>query len=221
MSNRAASRQPTLYILSAPSGGGKSSLARSLAGRSENIVTSVSHTTRPQRPGETDGVDYFFVDLAQFEQMVKDEGFLEYAKVFDHFYGTSRNAVEQAIKANQSVLLDIDWQGARQVRAAFAGVVSVYILPPSIEILAQRLADRGRETPEQISARLAEAATEMSHHGEYDYIMVNTEFDQALGELEVLIYHGESPQSGQGFDVAALVDCAKNVRLKTSETANL
>jgi guanylate kinase len=221
LSNRAASRQPTLYILSAPSGGGKSSLARSLAGRSENIVTSVSHTTRPQRPGETDGVDYFFVDLAQFEQMVKDEGFLEYAKVFDHFYGTSRHAVEQAIKANQSVLLDIDWQGARQVRAAFAGVVSVYILPPSIEILAQRLADRGRETPEQISARLAEAATEMSHHGEYDYIMVNTEFDQALGELEVLIYHGESPQSGQGFDVAALVDCAKNVRLKTSETANL
>jgi len=221
LSNRAASRQSTLYILSAPSGGGKSSLARSLAGRSENIVTSVSHTTRPQRPGETDGVDYFFVDLAQFEQMVKDEGFLEYAKVFDHFYGTSRHAVEQAIKANQSVLLDIDWQGARQVRAAFAGVVSVYILPPSIEILAQRLADRGRETPEQISARLAEAATEMSHHGEYDYIMVNTEFDQALGELEVLIYHGESPQSGQGFDVAALVDCAKNVRLKTSETANL
>ena len=221
MSNRAASRQPTLYILSAPSGGGKSSLARALADRSENIVTSVSHTTRPQRPGETDGTDYFFVDLAQFEQMVKDEGFLEYAKVFDHFYGTSRHAVEQAIKANQSVLLDIDWQGARQVRAAFAGVVSVYILPPSIEILAQRLADRGRETPEQISARLAEAATEMSHHGEYDYIMVNTEFDQALGELEVLIYHGESPQSGQGFDVAALVDCAKNVRLKTSETANL
>ena len=221
MSNRAASRQPTLYILSAPSGGGKSSLARALADRAENIVTSVSHTTRPQRPGETDGVDYFFVDPAQFEQMVKDEGFLEHARVFDHCYGTSRHAVEQAIKSNQSVLLDIDWQGARQVRAAFAGVVSVYILPPSVEILAERLADRGRETPEQISARLAEAATEMSHYGEYDHIMVNTEFDQALGELEALIYHGESPQSGRGFDVAALVDCAKNVRLKTSETANL
>lgn len=221
MSNRAASRQPTLYILSAPSGGGKSSLARALADRAENIVTSVSHTTRPQRPGETDGVDYFFVDPAQFEQMVKDEGFLEHAQVFDHCYGTSRHAVEQAIKSNQSVLLDIDWQGARQVRAAFAGVVSVYILPPSVEILAERLADRGRETPEQISARLAEAATEMSHYGEYDHIMVNTEFDQALGELEALIYHGESPQSGRGFDVAALVDCAKNVRLKTSETANL
>jgi guanylate kinase len=184
-------------------------------------VTSVSHTTRPQRPGETDGVDYFFVDLAQFEQMVKDKGFLEHARVFDHCYGTSRHAVEQAIKVDQSVLLDIDWQGARQVRAVFAGVVSVYILPPSIESLAQRLTDRGRETPEQISARLAEAATEMSHHGEYDHIMVNTEFDQALGELEALIHHGESPQSGQGFDVAALVDCAKSVRLKTSETANL
>ena len=221
MSNQAASRPSTLYILSAPSGGGKSSLARALADRSENIVTSVSHTTRPQRPGETDSVDYFFVDLARFEQMVKDGGFLEHAQVFGYFYGTSRNAVEQAIKSNQSVLLDIDWQGAQQVRAAFKDAVSVYILPPSVEVLAQRLAARGRENPDQISARLDKAASEMSHYGEYDYILVNTEFDQALGELEVLIYHGESPQSGQGFDVAALVDCAKNVRLKTSETANL
>ena len=221
MSNRAASRQPTLYILSAPSGGGKSSLARALADRSENIGTSVSHTTRPQRPGETDGTDYFFVDLAQFEQMVKDEGFLEHAQVFGHCYGTSRHAVEQAIKANQSVLLDIDWQGAQQVRAAFKDAVSVYILPPSVEVLAQRLADRGRENPDQISARLDKAASEMSHYGEYDYILVNTEFDQALGELEALIHRGEPPRSGRGFDVAALVDCAKSVRLKTSETANL
>ena len=221
MSNRAASRQPTLYILSAPSGGGKSSLARALADRSENIGTSVSHTTRPQRPGETDGADYFFVDLAQFEQMVKDEGFLEHAQVFGHCYGTSRHAVEQAIKANQSVLLDIDWQGAQQVRAAFKDAVSVYILPPSVEVLAQRLADRGRENPDQISARLDKAASEMSHYGEYDYILVNTEFDQALGELEALIHRGEPPRSGRGFDVAALVDCAKSVRLKTSETANL
>ena len=221
MSNRAGSRQPTLYILSAPSGGGKSSLARALADRSENIGTSVSHTTRPQRPGETDGTDYFFVDLAQFEQMVKDEGFLEHAQVFGHCYGTSRHAVEQAIKANQSVLLDIDWQGAQQVRAAFKDAVSVYILPPSVEVLAQRLADRGRENPDQISARLDKAASEMSHYGEYDYILVNTEFDQALGELEALIHRGEPPRSGRGFDVAALVDCAKSVRLKTSETANL
>ena len=221
MSNQAASRPSTLYILSAPSGGGKSSLARALADRAENIVTSVSHTTRPQRPGESNGVDYFFVDPAQFEQMVKDGGFLEHAQVFGHCYGTSRHAVEQAIQSNQSVLLDIDWQGAQQVRAAFKEAVSVYILPPSVEVLAQRLVDRGRETPEQISARLDEAASEMSHYREYDYILVNTEFDQALGELEALIHRGEPPRSGRGFDVAALVDCAKSVRLKTSETANL
>ena len=221
MSNPAASRPPTLYILSAPSGGGKSSLARALADRSESIVTSVSHTTRPQRPGETDGVDYFFVDPAQFERMIKDDGFLEHAEVFGHCYGTSRHAVERAIKSNQSVLLDIDWQGAQQVRTAFKEAVSVYIFPPSVEVLAQRLTDRGRETPEQISARLDEAASEMSHYGEYDHILVNTEFDQALEELEALIHRGEPPESGRGFDVAALVDYAKSVRLKTSETANL
>ena len=184
-------------------------------------MTSVSHTTRPQRPGETDGVDYFFVDPAQFEQMVRDNRFLEHAKVFGHCYGTSRHAVENAIKSNQSVLLDIDWQGAQQVGVAFKEAVSVYILPPSVEILAQRLADRGRETPEQISVRLDEAASEMSHYREYDHILVNTEFDQALEELQALIHRGEPPHSGRGFDVAALVDSAKSVRLKTSESAIL
>ena len=196
-------------------------MARALADRAENIVTSVSHTTRPQRPGETDGVDYFYVDPARFEQMVRDDRFLEHAKVFGHCYGTSRHAVEKAIKSNQSVLLDIDWQGAQQVGAAFKEAVSVYILPPSVEILAQRLADRGRETPEQISVRLDEAASEMSHYREYDHILVNTEFDKALEELEALIHRGEPPHSGRGFDVAALVDSAKSVRLKTSESAIL
>ncbi len=196
-------------------------MAGALANRAENIVTFVSHTTRPQRPGETDGVDYFYVDPAQFEQMVRDDRFLEHAKVFGHCYGTSRHAVEKAIKSNQSVLLDIDWQGAQQVGAAFKEAVSVYILPPSVEILAQRLADRGRETPEQISVRLDEAASEMSHYREYDHILVNTEFDKALEELEALIHRGEPPHSGRGFDVAALVDSAKSVRLKTSESAIL
>jgi guanylate kinase len=118
-------------------------------------------------------------------------------------------------------MLDIDWQGARQVRRAFPGAVSVYILPPSVEALAQRLADRGRDTPDEIASRLSEAASEMSHYDEYDQILINTNFDAALGELEALVCRGEALQSGQGFNVGALVDCAKNVRLKTSETANL
>tara|TARA_Y100001934_G_C12316703_1_gene757870 strand:+ start:677 stop:1342 length:666 start_codon:yes stop_codon:yes gene_type:complete len=221
LSEETPARNPTLYILSAPSGGGKSSLARALVDRTEDIVTSVSHTTRPQRMGETNGVDYFFVDATEFEQMVKDDGFLEHARVFDHCYGTSRKAVEQAIAQDCSVVLDIDWQGARQVRRAFPAAVSVYILPPSVEILFQRLVDRGRDTPEEITARLSEAASEMDHFAEYDHILINTNFDAALAELEALVCRGEPPLSGQDFNVGALVDCAKNVRLKTSETANL
>jgi|TARA_B100000315_G_scaffold79150_3_gene72522 guanylate kinase len=214
-------QNPTLYILSAPSGGGKSSLARALVERCDDMVTSVSHTTRPLRPGETDSVDYFFVDQAVFEQMVEDKELLEYARVFDHYYGTSRETVEQALAQGRSVILDIDWQGARQARHAFPAAVSVYILPPSVEVLAKRLAARGRETPEEIALRLSEAASEMSHHDEYDHILINAGFDAALGELEALVRRGKAPESGQGFDVGALVDCAKNVRLKTSKTADL
>ena len=221
MSEERPARKPTLYILSAPSGGGKSSLARALVDHTEDIVTSVSHTTRPQRTGETDGVDYFFVDPAEFEQMIKDDRFLEHARVFDHCYGTSRKAVEQAFAQDRSVVLDIDWQGARQVRRAFPAAVSVYILPPSVEALSQRLVDRGRDTPDEVTARLAEAASEMSHYAEYDHILININFDAALGELEALVCRGEAPESGRGFNVEALVDCAKNVRLKTSERANL
>ena len=221
MSEETPARKPTLYILSAPSGAGKSSLARALVERARDTVTSVSHTTRPQRTGETHGVDYFFVDQSEFEQMIKDDGFLEYARVFDHWYGTSRKVVEQAIVQNRSIMLDIDWQGAQQVRRAFPAAVSVYILPPSVEALAQRLVDRGRDSPDEIASRLSEAASEMSHYDEYDHILININFDAALGELEALVCSGEAPQSGQGFNVGMLVDCAKNVRLKTSETANL
>jgi len=218
---KAPAQNPTLYILSAPSGGGKSSLARALVERRDDIVTSVSHTTRPLRPGETDGVDYFFVDRVVFEQMVENKELLEYARVFDHYYGTSRKTVEQALAQGRSVILDIDWQGAQQIRHAFSNAVSVYILPPSVEVLTKRLAARGRETPEEIASRLSEAASEMSHYDEYDHILINADFEAALGELEALVRRGEAPQSGQGFDVGVLVDCAKNVRLKTSETADL
>ncbi len=210
-----------VYILSAPSGGGKSSLARALVDSSDQLVTSVSHTTRARRPGETDGVDYIFVDRADFEQLIEAGGFLEYARVFDHYYGTSRTAVERCLANGQSVILDIDWQGARLVRHAVVDTVSVYIMPPSARALVDRLVARGRDSAEEIMARLSEAASEMSHYCEYDHIMINADFTAALVELRALVLEGMTPASARGFDIEALVHCAKNVRLKTSDLASL
>lgn len=210
-----ASDQARVIILSAPSGGGKSSLARALADSSADVVTSVSHTTRAIRPGEVDGRDYFFVDDQTFKAMIAADEFVEHAHVFGKRYGTSRAAIAESLAAGKSVVLDIDWQGAQQVRAAVNDAVSVYILPPSLEDLAARLRARGRETEEQVGARLAEAASEMAHYEEYDHLMVNAEFDQALSELKELVFKGKPPRSAAGFDVEALVQSAKNVRLKT------
>lgn len=212
---------PSVFILSAPSGGGKSSLARALVESSDSIVTSISHTTRAVRPGETDGVHYFFVDRPRFEEMIATDQFLEYASVFGEFYGTSRKMVENALASGKHVILDIEWQGARQVREALPDVVSVYILPPSLEALAARLVARGRETEEQIAVRLAEAANEMIHYDEYDYIVINEFFEDALSELKDLVLKGKAPSSAGGFDVETLVQSAKNVRLKTSDAATL
>lgn len=209
------SSQARVFILSAPSGGGKSSLARALADSAEDVVTSVSHTTRAIRPGEVDGRDYFFVDDQTFKAMIAADEFVEHAHVFGKRYGTSRAAIAESLAAGKSVVLDIDWQGAQQVRAAFNEAISVYIFPPSLEDLAARLRARGRETEEQVGARLAEAASEMAHYGEYDYLMVNADFDQALSELKGLIFNGKMPSSAAGFDVEALVQNAKSVRLKT------
>ena len=185
------------------------------------MVTSVSHTTRTIRPGETDGVHYFFVERPRFEAMIAAGQFLEYASVFGELYGTSRHMVENALASGKHVILDIDWQGAQQVRAAFNDAVSVYILPPSLEDLAARLRARGRETEEQIAARLAEAANEMIHYNEYDYIVINESFEDALCELKDLVLKGKAPSSATGFDVETLVQSAKNVRLKTSDAATL
>jgi len=210
-----------VVILSAPSGGGKSSLARALVESCDTVVASVSHTTRPRREGETDGVDYFFVDDRVFEHMIEAGDFLEYARVFGHCYGTSRTAVDQFLARGKSVVLDIDWQGAQEVRRSVADVVSVYILPPSAEALAGRLVSRGRDSAKEIRERMAEAASEMSHHVEYDHIMVNADFATALVELRALVLNGVAPVSACGFNIEALVHCAKNVRLKTSDAASL
>jgi len=182
----------TLYIISAPSGAGKSSLLRALleSGRVDGVEVSVSHTTRAARPGEVDGVDYHFVDMPAFEAMVAADDFLEHARVFDNCYGTSRAAVETRLASGVDVILEIDWQGARRVRELLPAAVSIFILPPTRAALEVRLTDRGQDDAAVIARRMRDAVSEMSHYGEYDYLVINDDFQQAVNDL-VAIFSGE------------------------------
>lgn len=179
--------QGTLYIISAPSGAGKTSLVRELLKRLDDIQVSVSHTTRTMRPGEVDGTNYHFVDVATFERMIERGDFFEYAKVFDNYYGTSRPAVQALLAAGKDVILEIDWQGARQVRNQVPDAESVFILPPSREALRQRLADRGTDDDDVITRRMRDAISEMSHYDEYDHVIINDDFASARDDLESLV----------------------------------
>lgn len=173
----------TLYIFSAPSGAGKSSLATALVASDTNTVVSVSHTTREPRPGEEDGVHYHFVDKVEFEARIADGDFLEYAQVFDHFYGTSRSAVETLLKVGRNVILDIDWQGARVVREQIKKSVSIFILPPTRLELENRLRGRGQDSDDTIARRMRNAVAEMRHYDEFDFVVVNDDFAAVLGDL--------------------------------------
>ncbi len=179
-----------LYIVSAPSGGGKTSLTRALIPRlARHGITasiSVSYTTRVPRPGEVHGEHYHFVDEASFVGMIESRAFLEHAHVFGRRYGTGRSRTETLLAAGEDVILDIDWQGARQVRAAIADAVSIFILPPSVAELERRLRGRSQDSEETIAARMDEAHQELAHHGEYDYLVVNEQFEQALEELAAI-----------------------------------
>ncbi len=177
----------TLYIISAPSGAGKTSLVKALCEQLPGISISVSTTTRAQRPGEENGVDYWFVDQQTFEKKQKEGDFLEYAQVFDNYYGTSRTAVETQLLKGEDVILEIDWQGARQVRKQMPEHVSIFILPPSREALESRLRNRGQDSEEIIARRMQDAKREISHYDEYDYLIINDDFDTALDELKALV----------------------------------
>ncbi|MEJ2508125.1 MAG: guanylate kinase [Gammaproteobacteria bacterium] len=181
-----ASAQGSLYIVSAPSGAGKTSLVKALVESTEDVRVSVSHTTRAPRPGEQDGVHYHFVDRETFQAMAAEGGFLEHAEVFGNFYGTSRAGVEALMEQGVDVILEIDWQGAAQIRRVMPEAVSVFILPPSRAELQSRLRGRGQDSEEVIARRLGEAQAEMAHHGEFDYLVVNDDFDQALAELRAV-----------------------------------
>jgi guanylate kinase len=188
MTTTSASGSGTLYILSAPSGAGKSSLLRALLGAmGGSVAVSVSHTTRKPRSGEVNGRDYHFVDLATFEAMVDAGAFLEHARVFDNHYGTSRPAVEQQLSDGQDVILEIDWQGARIVREMMPESIRIFILPPSRAALRERLQDRGQDDDAVIERRMRDAISEMSHYDEYDYLVFNDVFERALEDLIAIL----------------------------------
>jgi len=177
----------TLYTVSAPSGAGKTSLVAALVKSNPEVCVSVSHTTRPMRPGEIDGVNYHFVDHATFEKMLAQDAFLEHARVFSNLYGTSQKWVEETLAQGVDVILEIDWQGAQQVRKLIPETVSLFILPPSLACLRQRLTGRGTDAESVIDARMAEAISEMSHYGEADYLIVNDDFTTALAQFQALV----------------------------------
>ena len=177
-----------LFILSAPSGAGKTSLLHALMNDAEGVAVSVSHTTRKQRPGEIDGQHYHFVSVEEFQRMIAGDAFIEHAQVFDNFYGTSKAAVQQQLDSGTDVILEIDWQGARQVRRLFPDAISVFIVPPSVDALRERLSNRGQDSDEIIERRMSDALAELSHYDEYDYIIINDQFEKALQELRCVLH---------------------------------
>ena len=172
-----------LYIVSAPSGGGKTSLLNALRLELNQVVVSVSLTTRQPRPGEEQGKHYHFVSVDEFQRQIEQDNFLEYAQVFDNYYGTSRQTVDEQLKAGLDVILEIDWQGAQQVRQRTDNVMSIFILPPSRRALEERLRNRRQDSDEIIARRMRDAQRELSHYGEYDYLVINDDFDEALQDL--------------------------------------
>lgn len=181
-------RRGLLYILSSPSGAGKTTLSRRLLEADAGIAMSVSVTTRKPRPGEADGKDYHFLDQPAFEALRDAGGLLEWARVFDNYYGTPRAAVEEAVAAGKDVLFDIDWQGAQQLSEKLPGdVVRIFVLPPSGEILESRLKSRAQDPPEVVARRMAAAASEISHWPEYDYVVVNSDIDESARALLAIL----------------------------------
>jgi guanylate kinase len=181
-------RRGLMFVLSSPSGAGKTTISRLLLERESNISLSVSVTTRPPRPGEVDGTDYFFIDPTAFNLMLNRQELLEHAKVFDHYYGTPKGPVEEALAAGEDVLFDIDWQGEQQLKqAARSDLASVFILPPSTEELARRLRRRAQDPAEVVAARMAKAPDEISHWPEYDYIIINYDIEDSVAKVQAIL----------------------------------
>ena len=176
-----------LFIIAAPSGCGKTSLVKALLGSSSKLSVSVSHTTRKPRKGEINGENYHFVSKERFGEMISNNDFVEHAEVFGNMYGTARSNIKKKLEANIDIILEIDWQGARQVRENMPNSISIFILPPSKNVLLQRLTDRGQDDDETISKRMKNSESEMSHYDEFEYLVINDQFDSALNDLKAII----------------------------------
>lgn len=206
MTEQSTLRSGNLYVVSAPSGAGKTSLVTALLQRDKRIEVSVSHTTRAMRPGEQDGVNYNFVTKESFEAEVSAGGFLEHAEVFGNYYGTSQEWVEGRLAQGKDIILEIDWQGAQQVRKIFPECESIFILPPSLEALKERLEKRGQDKQDVIDKRMAEAKSECSHYAEYDYLIINDNFDQALDALASIFSARRQRQDTQASEHSSLLE---------------
>ena len=176
-----------LFIIAAPSGCGKTSLVKALLGSSSKLSVSVSHTTRKPRKGEINGENYHFISKERFGEMISNNDFVEHAEVFGNMYGTARSNIKKKLEANIDIILEIDWQGARQVRENMPNSISIFILPPSKNILLQRLTDRGQDDEDTISKRMKNSESEMSHYDEFEYLVINDQFDSALNDLKAII----------------------------------
>jgi len=213
LSSAASPVRGRLFVIAAPSGAGKTSLVRSLMERETSLRFSISYTTRPQRPNEVHGRDYFFVAREEFDRMVAAGEFLEHATVFDNSYGTARRQVEDSLAAGQDLILEIDWQGARQIRRALPECHSIFILPPSRPELERRLRGRGTDADEVIQRRLRDAAGDMGHWREFEFVVVNDDFERALAELQAIVQgRGEASRSDRP-GLAELADGLTEERL--------
>ena len=188
---------PNLYVIAAPSGGGKTSLINALLDQDDQISLSISHTTRDPRPAETNDVHYHFVNKTDFQALIDDGAFLEHALVYGNYYGTGREAVRSKLAQGYDVMLDIDWQGAQQVRASFPECCSIFILPPSLEELRKRLSNRGQDSKQVINMRMHLAQSEIRHCMEFDFQIINDDFDAALEDLHSIIRHNQPKRKGQ------------------------
>lgn len=195
-----------LYVVAAPSGTGKTTLVRALIESVPGITVSISHTTRPKRPAEMHGVNYYFIDEKEFTRMVNDGEFLEHATVFNNLYGTSRKWVEETLACGLDVILEIDWQGAQQIHDLFPDSISIFILPPSLEALSDRLLHRNQDKPEIIRQRLADVREATSHIKDFTYVVMNDEFSHALNDLKIIVEAGRLSRPRQTQIFARLLE---------------
>lgn len=195
----------SLFIVAAASGTGKTSLVKALVESTPNLGVSISHTTRPMRPGELEGVNYHFIGREEFVRLIGEGAFLEHAEVFGNLYGTSRQWVLEQLQQDRDVILEIDWQGAQQVRRLLPESIGIFILPPSLETLQSRLTGRGQDSPEVIAHRLREAQGDIAHYAEFDYLVVNDDFDAALADLQAIVRASRLSFRSQSVRQAALI----------------